>query len=222
MTAGEERTTPAQSRGDADSAAAERLDDVAARELVERLESLLARLEMLPDQLARTMALDAVESLVRLYGEGLARIVEQIDGAGDPALVSAIAHDEVVAHLLLLHGLHPESLEERVRRALDDVRPYLHSHAADVELLEITGELARVRITSTGQGGAPSGKAVRVAVETAVLRAAPELERVEVEGAATHAQPLVAIEGPRRSAPLRGAPQAETSEPREPLQQSAP
>jgi Fe-S cluster biogenesis protein NfuA len=198
MMAGDARPTPAHAGSEADVAPAERLDDVAARDLVERLESLLARLEALPDQLARSMALDAVESLVRLYGEGLARIVEHIDGIGDPALTSAIAHDELVSHLLVLHGLHPESLEARVRRAIDELGPYLHSHAAEVELLSITGDLAHVRITSTGHGSVPPGKTVRVAVESAVLRAAPELEHVEVEGVANAAQQLVTIEGPRR------------------------
>jgi Fe-S cluster biogenesis protein NfuA len=198
MTSGEARPTPARASGSEEVTGAERLDDAAARDLVERLESLLARLEALPDPLARGMALDAVESLVRLYGEGLARIVEQIETAADPALTNAIAQDEVVAHLLLLHGLHPEPLDERVRRALDEVRPYLHSHGGDVELVAVAGDVARVRITSTGPGGASPAKTLRVAVEQAVLRAAPELQHVAVEGVADAAQQLVTIEGPRR------------------------
>lgn len=198
MTSGHALPTPARASGDEEVAVAERLDDAAARDLVERLESLLARLEALPDPLARGLALDTVESLARLYGEGLARIVEQIDAAADPALTSAIARDEVVAHLLLLHGLHPESLVDRVHRALDEVRPYLHSHGGDAELVTISGGAARVRITSTGPGSVSAVKALRVAVEQAVLRAAPELERVDMEGLADPAQPLVALEGPRR------------------------
>ena len=35
------------------------------------------------------------------------------------------------SHLLLLHGLHPVPVEERVRGALDEVRPYLESHGGE-------------------------------------------------------------------------------------------
>ena len=59
------------------------------------------------------------------------------DRDDDGALAEALAGDELVAHLLLLHGLHPVPLEERVRGALDEVRPYLDSHGGDVELLGV-------------------------------------------------------------------------------------
>ena len=47
--------------------------------------------------------------------------------------------DGVVASLLLMHGLYPVPLEDRVREALDSVRPYMESHGGDVELLGIAG-----------------------------------------------------------------------------------
>ena len=46
-----------------------------------------------------------------------------------------MADDGVVGSLLLIHGLHPVPLEERVTGALDEVRPYMKSHGGDVELL---------------------------------------------------------------------------------------
>ena len=45
--------------------------------------------------------------------------------------------DELVAHLLLLHGLHPVPVRERVIGALDEVRPYLVAHGGGVELLGV-------------------------------------------------------------------------------------
>jgi Fe-S cluster biogenesis protein NfuA len=210
MMTGEAPTPPERAPVDGGDVA-ERLDDAAARDLVERLESLLARLEALSDQLTRTMALDAVESLVRLYGEGLARILEQVEGARVPALTQALARDEVVSHLLLLHGIHPESLENRVRRALDEVTPSLRSLGNDVELVSIANDVARVRLTRAGDATAPPGKTARVAVESAVLRAAPELVEVEVEGISGPAQPLVTIQGPRSNGARRTPPEGATA-----------
>ena len=84
------------------------------------------------------------QALLDLYGEGLARIV---DVAVATTAAAALADDELVAHLLLLHGLHPVPVEERVRGALDEVRPYLESHGGDVELL---GHRGRRRAAAAG------------------------------------------------------------------------
>ncbi|MBX6365045.1 MAG: NifU family protein, partial [Gemmatimonadetes bacterium] len=159
------------------------LSDLEARERVARLEARLERLEALEDAAARTAALEAVRALLELYGEALARIVERVVRSADAdALADAFAGDELVAHLLLLHGLHPAALESRVRGALDEVRPHLRSHGGDVELLGIEGGVARLRLAGHCRGCPASSLTLRLAVEAAVRRAAPELERIETEG----------------------------------------
>ena len=52
----------------------------------------------------------------------------------------------VLGGLLLLHGLHPLGVEERVLQALEDVRPYLRSHGGNVELVEVSEGVARLRL----------------------------------------------------------------------------
>ena len=47
--------------------------------------------------------------------------------------------------MLLLQGLHPFEVEDRVRQALESVRPYLRSHGGNVELIEVDG-IARLRL----------------------------------------------------------------------------
>ena len=77
-----------------------------ARERVARVEALLDDLEALADPAARETALELVQALLELYGEGLARIVAPSQSA-TTAAGAALAGDELVSHLLLLHGLHP-------------------------------------------------------------------------------------------------------------------
>ncbi|MET8679000.1 NifU family protein [Streptomyces sp. NPDC004647] len=171
-------------------------EDAQAREQVARAEELLSGLEKLPDSAAAARALETVEALVDLYGDCLARIMghladEADDGAqgdgapgdgaaGDGGAARRIADDELVGHLLLVHDLHPDPVEARVRRALELIRPYLQSQGSDVELLELSDTAVRVRLPA-GRGCSSSSAPLEEAVRDSVRSAAPEIERVETE-----------------------------------------
>ena len=170
------------------------MDDALVRNEVEAVEGLLGGLEELPDSQARAQALEAVGGLLRLYGEALRRIVDVV--APIPAVADAVAGDELVSHLLLLHGLHPATLEERVAQALEEVRPYMGSHGGGIELVEVTDGVARVRLEGTCNGCAASTLTLKLAVEEAVLRAAPELHAVEA------VEEEVAAAGPAADGPV--------------------
>jgi Fe-S cluster biogenesis protein NfuA/nitrite reductase/ring-hydroxylating ferredoxin subunit len=164
------------------------MDDVEARELVGRVEGCLGALEALPDPTARAKADDAVAALLDLYGEALGRIVAAASARdGDGALAAELAGDELVSHVLLLHGLHPVPLEERVRGALEEVRPYLSSHGGNVELRGVEGDVVRVALEGSCSGCPSSTVTLKLAIEDAIHQAAPEIERVEAEGLAAPA-----------------------------------
>jgi Fe-S cluster biogenesis protein NfuA len=151
--------------------------------MIERVEALLDEVEAFPDP-QREVATELVQSLLEMYGEGLARIV-----AAGPVPVE----DELVAHLLLLHGLHPVPVEDRVTSALDSVRPYLAAHGGGVELLGVAEGVVRLRLEGACHGCPSSALTLRAAVEEAVLKAAPDVERIEADGA-VEASPLLQIE----------------------------
>jgi Fe-S cluster biogenesis protein NfuA/nitrite reductase/ring-hydroxylating ferredoxin subunit len=147
------------------------------RQLIGRVEGLLEELESLPDPAARELALETVQALLELYGAGLQRITERLGEAEATALTS----DELVEHLLLLHGLHPVSVEERVRKALDGVRPYLGSHGGDVEVAGVSDGVAVVRMRGSCEGCPASAMTLKLAIEDAVLKAVPDVDRVEAQ-----------------------------------------
>jgi Fe-S cluster biogenesis protein NfuA/nitrite reductase/ring-hydroxylating ferredoxin subunit len=122
--------------------------------------------------------------LVGLYGDGLGRIVATLAEAGPPGaeLLSRLTEDPLVESLLLLHDLHPLDVDARVQRALDQVRPYLGSHAGGVEYLGVAGGVARLRLEGSCHGCPSSTVTVRLAIEDAVKNAAPEVTEVSVEG----------------------------------------
>jgi Fe-S cluster biogenesis protein NfuA len=152
--------------------------------LVERVQELTARLQGVPDPVAREAGEALVSAVMDLYGEGLERIVRALDEAG-PAVEGvrrALVDDGVVASLLLIHGLYPVDLETRVQEALDEVRPYMHSHGGDVELLSLHDGVARLRLEGSCQGCPASAATLEQAIRQALEEAAPDLAGMEVEG----------------------------------------
>jgi len=167
------------------------VNDAEARAQVERVEALLGEVESLADARARDTATATVGALLELYGEGLARLLAHADGAGAGGFAEALAGDELVSHLLVLHDLHPVPLEARVRAALEEVRPYLESHGGDVELLAVEEGVVRLRMQGSCDGCPSSAMTLKLAIEDAIRKAAPEVEEVEAEGAEEPAPPAL-------------------------------
>jgi Fe-S cluster biogenesis protein NfuA len=148
----------------------------------DRIEQMLEDLEATADPKTYDRASELLRLVADLYGAGLGRIVE-LAAARCPDLLDELAADELVASLLLVHGLHPESLARRVEGALAQVRPTLAAHAGDVELLGIDGSAGAVHIRLLGScDGCPSSSVtLQLAVERAIVEAAPEVVRIDVD-----------------------------------------
>jgi Fe-S cluster biogenesis protein NfuA len=148
-----------------------RLDNAAVHERLTRLDELLAQVEATPGP-AGELALDAVSALAEVYGEALARATAY--ASETPAVLAAITGDELLSHLLVLHGVHPDPVDRRVAHVLDDLRPALQERGGDVELAGIDHGVATVRLSIKGCSSA----GVEDAVREAVLAVAPELSDV--------------------------------------------
>jgi len=161
------------------------LDDQELRGRVARIETLLEEIESLKDPNARAKAAEMAQVLLELYGEGLARMMEVVaQGEESERIFGAFAGDELISHLLLLHGLHPVDVETRILQALEEVRPYLKSHGGNVELLGVEDGVAHLRMQGSCDGCPSSAATLKLAIEEAVQKAAPDLEGIEAEGVA--------------------------------------
>jgi len=144
-----------------------RLGDAALRERLTELDELLLRMEQIPGP-AGELALEAVSALAEVYGEALARALALATAP------STFLADELLNHLLVLHGIHPDPVERRVARALDEMAPAVRERGGEVALAGLDDGVARVRLTVSGCGSA----GVEDEVRTAVLAVAPELHEV--------------------------------------------
>jgi Fe-S cluster biogenesis protein NfuA len=77
------------------------------------------------------------------------------------------------------------------QQALDRVRPYLGSHAGGVQYLGVFNGTARLRLEGSCDGCPSSTVTVKLAIEGAVLDAAPEVSEVVVEGMTTAPEPAL-------------------------------
>lgn len=142
-----------------------------------QVESLVAAVEQGTDPAARAAAQDLVRGLLDVHAGALAKMLDLLTDDGR----CECAKDELVSHVLLLHGLHPFDLETRVRQAVDGVRPMLNRGGGDVNLLSVDEACVRVRLDAD-VGCGSTVAALQGAVRRAILDAAPEIETVDVEG----------------------------------------
>jgi Fe-S cluster biogenesis protein NfuA len=162
---------------------ASKFDAQAFQASLGRLEALLQRVDRSADPAAQTRARELVQAVLDLHAAPLERLLEQMRAAGDAgtALLDACARDEVIAGLLLLHGLHPRGLEDRVRQALEQVRPYLCSHGGNVELRDVRGDVVRLRLQGSFHSCPSPVVTMQQTIEEAIHAKAPEVTAVEVE-----------------------------------------
>lgn len=151
---------------------------------MQRLESLIQGIERSGDSPAAGQAREAIQALLDLHASAFERLLEHIADQGEvgQALLARLAGDDVVSGLLILYGLHPLDLQTRVGQALTKVRPYLHSHGGDVELVSIQGGHVRLRMQGSCHGCASSAQTLKLSIEEAIFEKAPDVDKLDVEG----------------------------------------
>ncbi|WP_113703886.1 NifU family protein [Nonomuraea lactucae] len=158
----------------------------------------MRRIEALLDDDAGPRAVELAETLLDLYGEALSRVMAVVSAAGG-GLPERVASDELVSHLLLLHGLHPLDARTRVEQAVERTLGQTLGQTAGqtagqmagqtagrldgagVEVLAVEDDVVRLLVRRPREGCGSSARTLRSALEEAVRDAAPEIDRVEVE-----------------------------------------
>jgi Fe-S cluster biogenesis protein NfuA len=155
-----------------------------SRELMRRIETLLQEIEQLKEPRALARSRELVKCLLDLHGSALERLLERIAASNKSgiALIDELAEDDLVAGLMLLYGLHPLDMESRVQQALEKVKPYLHSHGGNVELLGVDNGIVRLRLHGSCHGCPSSAMTLKNSIEEAIVEKAPDVVSIRVEG----------------------------------------
>jgi hypothetical protein len=164
----------------------------------DQLAAISARLEQLLDELRELVAApalqrveDALRAVVDIYAAGLGRAIDhaRASGASADRLDPLLAADELLASLLLLHGLHPWSTEERVHRALAALGSELGEDV--LELVEIRDGVAHLAARAPLAAGAMSPSLAESIVRRVVETSAPELSSISITGLAPQRDPTL-------------------------------
>lgn len=156
-----------------------------------RVQELVEQVNAMPDLAARALLQDCLQSVLELHGQGLARVLEIAEdgGPGRREVFDRLIQDSVVRGLLLIHGLHPVSLEVRLQEALNKLRPYMESHGGNVELISLENDFARLRLQGACKTCPSSSVTMELAVRHALEEACPDLMGFEVEGTTSTSTP---------------------------------
>jgi Fe-S cluster biogenesis protein NfuA len=148
----------------------------------EKLERALHQIEALPDEHARSTAHELMQSLMDLHGGVLSRLVEVLADSGETGArtLEELGDDPLVCGLLVLYGLHPFSLQERVNRAIERIRPQVQKQGATLTLASTRDWVVRVMVEMAVGRHAPSS--LRLSIEQAIRAAAPEATEILIEG----------------------------------------
>jgi len=158
------------------------------------IEKVVQRATGLPDDDARNTALELLQSTMDLHGAVLSRIVEVLsESEAGRGSLTKLGNDPLVCGLMVLYGVHPVGLEQRVARAIEKVRPQLHKKGAAVELISVADAVVRVNIQISGHGCGSSPDALKSSVEQAVLEVAPEIVEIIAEGVPSVASAFVPL-----------------------------
>jgi Fe-S cluster biogenesis protein NfuA len=174
---------------------------------LQSMERLLGKIESAADPALRTTVQELVQLVMDLHGAGLERMLEWIRASGDggTGIIQKLERDELVASLLVLHGLHPMDIEARVTQALDKARSRLRAHEGEVELLSIQDGAVRLRLYANGHGCGSTAQTLKEMVEDAVYQGAPDVTALVIESAGAESAgrkpgfvPIEMLQGPGR------------------------
>jgi Fe-S cluster biogenesis protein NfuA len=159
-------------------------DDKDFQVKVQRIGELVGELENIADAEVRASAKALVQLLLDLHGAGLERIMEIVAKDGDPGqhTIDDLGRDPLVSSLLVLYGIHPLDLESRVAQAVERVRPQVRKSGGELDLLGIESGVVRLQLQVTGHGCASTGKTLQKLVEDLLYEAAPDMNRLLIEG----------------------------------------
>ncbi len=167
------------------------MEHPSVRDASERIDTLLDELAQGAPPAVMERVQELLGSVMGLYGAGLERMLS----LAGPELVRRLADDEVVGNLLVLHDLHPDDVDTRVQRALDQVRPYLGSHAGGVTLSQVDESgVVHLQLEGSCDGCPSSAMTVAGAIEDAIAMLAPDVVAVETEGVVSTEPALLQIQ----------------------------
>lgn len=137
------------------------------------IEELVRRVERIADPDARGAASELMSSILALHATGIEKMMDLVAESGQTGttLLRRFANDPLIASLLVLHGLHPDDLETRIRQVLS-------KQLVKAEIVGVFEGVVRIRVAP---GGCHSSDDTVSSLEAFLREAIPDAVEITVE-----------------------------------------
>ena len=152
-------------------------EQLAHREILDRIAALADELD--GDQRVGEL-LDWIDAFHR---EGLGRVIEMARQWRGEIFIEALVADDVAGEFLGAYGLGVNDdgiAAATVQAALAEVRPYLHSHGGDLEVIEVLDGVVTLRRHGSCDGCTAVAATLAERVDDALRRHWNDFRRVEL------------------------------------------
>ena len=159
-------------------------DEKDLQKSAQRIGSLVQELETIADPAARARSKELVQLLLDLHGAALERMMDIVFRSGDLGAhaIDEFGRDPLVSSLLVLYGIHPEELQTRVERKMEEIRSKLGKMGAEATLVSINGGEVRLHVKVDSHGCGSTKRTVQSTLEESIYEAAPDVTSLIVEG----------------------------------------
>ena len=151
---------------------------------IQRIGGLVQEIESIADPSVRASTKHLVQLLMEFHGAGLDRALEIVANTGEPGLrlIDELGRDPLVSSLLVLYGLHPDDVDTRARRAVEHALPKVQRGGGQLEVLDISNGIVRLRLPVSGHTCGSTGNTLKSMIEEAIYESAPDVTSIVIEG----------------------------------------
>lgn len=154
-------------------------------QILPRISELAETLTTHDDAAIADTSMELLDWIDVFHANGVGRMVEMLREWRGDILLEAVAADPVAGELLRAYGLGDEidldAARVAVQSALNEVRPYLHSHGGDMEVVHLADGVVRLKLHGNCDGCTGSDATIIEQVEAALQEHWVDFRRVEVE-----------------------------------------
>lgn len=154
-------------------------------QILPRIADLAERLAEHDDKDVSDTAVEMLDWIDVFHANGVGRMVEMLREWRGEILLEAVAADPVAGAMLAAYGLGNDTdldaARVSVQAALEEVRPYLHSHGGDMEVVHLEDGVVRLKLHGSCDGCTASDATIIEQVEAALKERWVDFRRIEVE-----------------------------------------
>lgn len=161
-------------------------EELSFEDLIVRVGVLVEELEGHPDEQVRDKVFELLDLMEAYHREGVTRLAMAVP----PEALEAAHEDPMVSHLLeayLGHEASDDEPDEVVEDALEEIRPYVHSHGGEMEVLSVDDGVVTLKLMGSCDGCPSSSATLTQGVESILKDRWPGFRELRVEGEDPHA-----------------------------------